>query len=156
MGSLVTALDHLQLPAKNLDRAIRWYSDVLGFRVLTNYGNYAMLRLEPALDLMLWEAGEYTTMEVVVDGETKPAFSLKTERFDDLVALLQQTGARIASVENLGFARFLKFYDPSDNFLGAIEFSEEAHDIGDGHTAISTSARTVDDALASFDAFGTG
>lgn len=104
MGPLVTALDHLQLPTKNLDDAIAWYSDILGFRVLTNYGGYAMLRLDPALDLMLWEATEYTPMGVSVDGETKPAFFLKTERFDDLVVLLQQKQARISSVEDLGSA----------------------------------------------------
>lgn len=54
MAPVVTALDHLQLPVRDLDEAIAWYSDV----------------------------------------------------------------------EDLGFARFLKFHDPSDNFLGAIEFSD--------------------------------
>ncbi|MDF2558588.1 MAG: hypothetical protein K0R99_34 [Microbacterium sp.] len=124
MAPVVTALDHLQLPVTSLDDAIAWYADVLGFRVLTNYGAYAMVRLEPGLDLMLWEAAEYTPMQVVVDGETKPAFFLKTERFDDLTALLEQKRARIAGVEDLGFARFLKFHDPSGNFLGAIEFKK--------------------------------
>lgn len=124
MAPVVTALDHLQLPVRNLDEAIAWYSDVLGFRVLTNYGSYAMLRLDPGLDLMVWEAAEFTPMQVAVDGAAKPVFFLKTERFDDLLALLERAQARIAGVEDLGFARFLKFHDPSDNFLGAIEFSD--------------------------------
>lgn len=123
MAPLVTALDHLQLPVRDLDEAIAWYSDILGFQVLTNYGGYAMLRLEPGLDLMLWEAAGHAPMQVTVNGETKPVFFLKTERFDDLAALLERERARIASIEDLGFARFLKFYDPSSNFLGAIEFS---------------------------------
>ncbi|MEA1263160.1 VOC family protein [Microbacterium sp. STF-2] len=126
MAPLVTALDHLQLPVRSLDEAISWYSGILGFRVLTNYGTYAMLRLESALDLMLWEAEECHPMHVSVDGETKPTFFLKTDRFDDLAALLERERARIASLEDLGFARFLKFYDPSDNLLGAIEFRDEA------------------------------
>ncbi|WAA65579.1 VOC family protein [Microbacterium oxydans] len=126
MVPVVTALDHLQLPIRNLDEAITWYSDVLGFRVLTNYGTYAMMRLEPGLDLMLWEAAEFTPMQVAVEGAAKPVFFLKTERFDELLALLDRAQARIVGVEDLGFARFLKFYDPSDNFLGAIEFQESS------------------------------
>ena len=126
MARLVTALDHLQLPVRSLDEAISWYSGILGFRVLTNYGGYAMLRLDPGLDLMLWEAAEYRPMHVTVDGEAKPSFFLKTERFDELTAVLEREQARIASVEDLGFARFLKFHDPSDNFLGVIEFRDAA------------------------------
>lgn len=126
MSSVVTALDHVQLPVRSLDEAIAWYSDVLGFRVLTHYGTYAMLRLDPGLDLMLWEAAEYVPMRVRMDGETKPALFLKTERFDELAAALRAAQTRIASVEDVGFARFLKFSDPSDNFLGAIEFADGA------------------------------
>lgn len=125
MSPLVTALDHLQLPVARLDEAVAWYTDVLGFRVLTNYGAYAMLRLEPALDLMLWEAGDHAPLHVAVDGETKPVFFLKTESFDQLASRLEQEQVRIAAIEDLGFARFLKFYDPSDNFLGAIELAQD-------------------------------
>ncbi|UPL09948.1 VOC family protein [Microbacterium sufflavum] len=140
MTPVVTALDHVQLPAKNLDEAIGWYSDVLGFRVLTHYGTYAMLRLDPGLDLMLWEAAEYTPMRVTVDGDTKPALFLKTERFDDLAARLRASDTRIASIEDLGFARFLKFSDPSDNFLGAIAFAgDPANGSESGTSAGATS-----------------
>ncbi|KJL20426.1 Glyoxalase-like domain protein [Microbacterium oxydans] len=125
MASLVTALDHLQLSVARLDEAVAWYTDVLGFRLLTNYGAYAMLRLEPGLDVMLWEAVDHTPVQVAVDGETKPIFFLKTESFDQLAARLEQEQVRVAGIEDLGFARFLKFYDPSDNFLGAIEFAQD-------------------------------
>lgn len=57
---------------------------------------------------------------------TKPALFLKTERFDELAAALRAAQTRIASVEDVGFARLLKFSDPSDNFLGAIEFADGA------------------------------
>ena len=125
MAPLVTALDHLQLSVARLDEAVAWYTDVLGFRLLTNYGAYAMLRLEPGLDVMLWEAADHAPVQVAVDGETKPIFFLKTESFDQLAARLEQEQVRVAGIEDLGFARFLKFYDPSDNFLGAIEFAQD-------------------------------
>lgn len=125
MASLVTALDHLQLTVARLDEAVAWYTDVLGFRLLTNYGAYAMLRLEPGLDVMLWEAADHAPVQVAVDGETKPIFFLKTESFDQLAARLEQEQVRVAGIEDLGFARFVKFYDPSDNFLGAIEFAQD-------------------------------
>ena len=84
-----------------------------------------MLRLEPGLDVMLWEAADHAPVQVAVDGETKPIFFLKTESFDQLAARLEQEQVRVAGIEDLGFARFLKFYDPSDNFLGAIEFAQD-------------------------------
>lgn len=52
--------------------------------------------------------------------------AVKTERFDELAAALRAAQTRIASVEDVGFARFLKFSDPSDNVLGAIEFADGA------------------------------
>lgn len=48
------------------------------------------------------------------------------ERFDELAAALRAAQTRIASVEDVGFARFLKFSDPSGNVLGAIEFADGA------------------------------
>lgn len=125
MAPVVTALDHIQLPVRDLSEAVTWYRDVLGFQLLTDYGAYAMLRLEPALDLMLWEAQEYTPMRVALDGEIKPVFFLKSTALDELARRLERAEAAVSSAEDLGFARVRKFSDPSGNLLGAIEFAAQ-------------------------------
>ncbi len=70
MASVLTGLDHIQLPVADLAASIAWYQRLLGFRVLTDYGTSAMLRAEGGPDLMLWEAPGHAPMKLTVAGRS--------------------------------------------------------------------------------------
>lgn len=121
MASVLTGLDHIQLPVSDLAASIAWYERLLGFRVLTDYGTSAMLRAEGGPDLMLWEAPEHAPMKLTVSGEDRPVLFLRTTAIHPLAERFAAEGVDVVSFDDGGFALFLKFFDPDGNFLGLIQ-----------------------------------
>jgi len=124
MTSLLTGLDHVQLPVADLAAAVAWYERVLDYRVLTDCGTSAMLRVDGGPDLMLWAAPGHEAVRLVVAGEERPLFFLRTDQIDLLADRFDREGVRVASFDDGGFARFLKFFDPDGNHLGLIQLAE--------------------------------
>ncbi|WP_336502498.1 VOC family protein [Microbacterium paraoxydans] len=121
MASVLTGLDHIQLPVADLAASIAWYQRLLGFRVLTDYGTSAMLRAEGGPDLMLWEAPGHAPMKLTVAGEERPIFFLRTTEIHALAERFSAEGVDVVSFDDGGFALFLKFFDPDGTLLGVIQ-----------------------------------
>ncbi|WP_253735871.1 VOC family protein [Paenibacillus sp. FJAT-26967] len=122
---LLTGIDHVQLPAADLEESIAWYCRVFGFSLLENYGEFAMLTLnDRSPNLMLWQSKNYSSAHFEKDGETLPVLFFRSSEIDKLATKLQEENARIVSFDDGGFAKFLKFYDLNNNFIGVMQLME--------------------------------
>lgn len=118
----VAGLYHVQIPVKDLDESVRWYTDHLGFRELPgrSEGN-AFLSVENDLMLMLWRTTDDTSAGFTVDGETFPVLLYRSYDIHSLHSRLKSLGTRITFFQDEGFGWVLKFIDLNGNMLGVIQ-----------------------------------
>ncbi|GKS10694.1 hypothetical protein YDYSY3_16940 [Paenibacillus chitinolyticus] len=124
MTQTLTGIDHVQLPVSNLKQSIEWYGKMFGCTLLDNYGECAMLKLENGPNLMLWQSSDYSSAHFDKDGETMPVIFFKSNEIDLLARRLEEEQVRIVSFDDGGFAKFLKFYDINNNFIGVLQLAE--------------------------------
>ncbi|MBB6671059.1 VOC family protein [Cohnella nanjingensis] len=125
---MLQRLEHMQIPVRNLDRAIGWYRERLGFR--QNGGGegqgIAFLTLPEGPMLMLWETADEGRAHFTVNGVDFPVLLYRTDRIHELHRTLTEQGTSIQCYQNEEFGWVLKFYDPDGNLWGALQMNEEA------------------------------
>ncbi|MBO9608406.1 MAG: VOC family protein [Paenibacillaceae bacterium] len=123
---MLTALEHVQIPVRHMDRAISWYTEQLGFRFSSRDGDrIAFLTLPEGPLLMLWHTGdEATYAHYTVNGTDFPVLLYRTNRIHELHDNLTKTGTPISVYQDDGFAWVLKFNDSEGNLLGVLQFNE--------------------------------
>ncbi|MBM7568634.1 VOC family protein [Paenibacillus sacheonensis] len=123
---MLQALEHAQIPVRDMERAIMWYAEYLGFKPTGRDGDrIAFLSLPAGPILMLWKTTSDTAAHYQVDGVDFPVLLYRTERIHELHGRLSEAGARIQVYEDGGFAWVLKFYDPEGNLWGALQMNEK-------------------------------
>lgn len=112
-------IDTVFLPVRDLDRAIAWYTETLGFSLRWKSGNYAALNVaETALTLYQPE------------GEFRPAAGHAPFNFyvldpDAAHARLQQCGAKVEAGSRQADFAYFDFADPDGNVLGVCSFPQK-------------------------------
>jgi RNA polymerase sigma factor (sigma-70 family) len=119
--SHLKSLFHIQIPVKNLDEAINWYSNNLGFKLREHYGKCAFLSLPTGPLLMLWQTSDETTANFTVDGNTMPVLLYATDDIHSMHDSLKGSSVQITHFQNDGFGWVMKFYDPNGNMWGVIQ-----------------------------------
>ncbi|WP_219837084.1 VOC family protein [Paenibacillus sp. R14(2021)] len=123
---MLQALEHAQIPVKDIDRAIKWYAEYLGFKPTRRDGDrIAFLTLPAGPILMLWKTTSDTAAHFKVDGVDFPVLLYRTERIHELHDRLMEAGAQIQVYQDDGFAWVLKFYDPEGNLWGTLQMNEK-------------------------------
>ncbi|WP_274653310.1 VOC family protein [Paenibacillus humicola] len=122
---MLASLEHVQIPVRQMDRAIAWYTEQLGFQLKSRDGNrIAFLHLPEGPHLMLWQTeDESAAANFKVNGTDFPVLLFRTSRIHELYERLAGIGARIQQYQDDGFAWVLKFYDPEGNLWGVLQFS---------------------------------
>ncbi|PYI56569.1 VOC family protein [Paenibacillus flagellatus] len=122
---MLETLEHMQIPVRDLNRAVQWYTEHLGFRLGHKDGHrIAFLHLADGPMLMLWETKDETTANFSVNGTDFPVLLYRTRRIRELHDLLVRLGAPIQLYLDEGFGWVLKFYDPDGNLWGVIQHKE--------------------------------
>lgn len=123
---MLTSLEHMQIPVRQLERAILWYTEQLGFHLSSRDGErIAFLTLPEGPLLMLWQTQDDSTFaHYTVDGTDFPVLLYRTSRIHELHDNLAKLNTRIQYYHNDGFAWVLKFYDPEGNLWGALQYKE--------------------------------
>ena len=119
-------IDHLGINVRDMERAVKFYRDILGFQTEDDYdpnagekhvelfaGNVWLALFEtPELDL---EAGhEILTRE----GYLHWAFEARPEDFDSIIEALKENGVKLnGKVRNHRSGPSVYFYDPDGNYL---------------------------------------
>ncbi|WP_158606625.1 VOC family protein [Paenibacillus ginsengarvi] len=121
----VKYIENVQIPVGNLEQSIAWYEANLGWR-LKGRGDerLAFLELNQNSYVNLWQTDEETNINFHIDGEPMPAFVMVTEHIDRLHEDLKRTGTEIVKFTDEGFAKGLKFKDPSGNTLLVLEYKK--------------------------------
>jgi catechol 2,3-dioxygenase-like lactoylglutathione lyase family enzyme len=124
---MLASLEHMQIPVRQMDRAISWYTEQLGFRLEHRDGDRnAFLRLPEGPLLMLWHTyDESTYAHYTVDGTDFPVLLYRTTQIHELHKRLTDLGSRIQLFQDDGFAWVLKFYDPEGNLWGVLQVNSE-------------------------------
>jgi len=126
---MLTAVEHVQIPVRRMDRAIDWYVEHLGFRLQGRDGDrIAFLTLPEGPLLMLWRTGDDTAARFSVDGADYPVILYRTERIHELRDRLAACGARIQAYRNEGMFWVLKWYDTEGNVWGALQMNPPAEE----------------------------
>ncbi|NUU64380.1 VOC family protein [Paenibacillus agri] len=121
---MLTSLEHVQIPVRQLDRAILWYTENLGFQLSSREGDrIAFLTLPGGPFLMLWQTEDDSTFaHYTVDGTDFPVLLYRTTRIHELHEHLVTLNTRIQLYQDDGFAWVLKFYDSEGNLWGALQY----------------------------------
>ncbi|MEC0248434.1 VOC family protein [Paenibacillus chitinolyticus] len=121
--AFLSGIDHVQLPVTDLEESIHWYGKIFGFQVIGHYGESAMLSVHKGPNLMLWQTKNYSPVRFNKDGELKPVLFFSSGDIDNLVKHLKEKSVAIASFDDGGFAKFLKFYDLNGNLIGVMQLA---------------------------------
>ncbi|SDD72423.1 Catechol 2,3-dioxygenase [Paenibacillus sp. UNCCL117] len=125
MEKLVEHVDHVQLPVTDINKAVSWYSEVLGLEPLTVHLHAAWLKFVSGPVLMLhYSTKNEKTLWYSEDGFPMPSFMFLTKNIKLLHSSLQNYKVLIRLYEDHGFGWVIKFVDPYGNELGAYEPKE--------------------------------
>jgi catechol 2,3-dioxygenase-like lactoylglutathione lyase family enzyme len=113
--SLFSGVDVVFYQVCSKDRAIEFYSGVLGLEVLRREGN----------DWTELQAGDTV---IALSGElaTRPhqggaTVILSTQDIDEVHRVLGESGAQRGRIEDMGGAKMLQFFDPDGNEIVALQ-----------------------------------
>ena len=112
---MFTGFSHVMMWVDDFDRALKWYTEVLGCKVLFNHPpHYASLRLE--------EAGMNVALHPT-DAEGKdvgfgPMPYFKTDNIEEALKALEAKGIKVGKLQQEGPTKFASFWDSEGNALG--------------------------------------
>lgn len=112
-------ISHVQVPVKDLDRAVEWYCDIFGCRLEGNFGVFASVTFGNEINLFLWKTEDGTTANFTVDGEDYPVLGVEVDGMDALSGKVEASGVKLTGgiVTDDDGRRFLKFQDPFGNLI---------------------------------------
>ena len=124
--AILTKLEHMQIPVKNLNASIDWYVRNLGFQLQGKREDQhqAFLTLQEGPMLMLWETHDVTNANFTFNGATMPVLLYSTNHIHQLREHLKAIDTEITFYQDEGFGWVLKFIDPNGNMLGVIQMNE--------------------------------
>jgi catechol 2,3-dioxygenase-like lactoylglutathione lyase family enzyme len=126
------AVDHVQIPVRDLTRAAHWYADTLGFTIqeIGGEGNdQAFLLLPDGPLLCLWRTEEGSYSHFIHRGAPRPSlfFRVSPARMEAIHDRLLVAGGSIGlRPDSFAYGegetmKFMMFHDPDGNYLGLIE-----------------------------------
>lgn len=109
---IVQDIGHILLPVDDMEQALSFYRDILGFRVVGQSNPVWTVIEAPGGQLTLWRTSEIPKIALGPRGEETP-FSLHLENFEAGAALLESKGVRV----HRGGAHGGSIWDPFGNVL---------------------------------------
>jgi catechol 2,3-dioxygenase-like lactoylglutathione lyase family enzyme len=130
----VKGVHHLGLPVNDLDRARKFYTEVLGMtctkvdedietgglykEAMGHYPLTARLFMQNGADIVLFQRPKPIKRGDFDDGTSHISFELAKEDFETAVADLKRAGVKIMYEEHVRESgRFAYFFDPEGNYL---------------------------------------
>lgn len=88
-------ISHVQVPVKDLDLAVQWYSDIFGCRLEGNFGVFASVTFGNNVNLFLWKTEDKTNANFTVDGEEYPVLGVEVDDMDTLAGKVEVSGTKL-------------------------------------------------------------
>jgi glyoxylase I family protein len=112
---LISGIDTVFYQVCNMDRAVAFYTETLGFELARREGNDWAELSAGAINLAL--SGELA----VAPQKGGATVVLRTDALDELALALTKAGTVTGKIEDMGGARMLDIYDPDGNQLVLLE-----------------------------------
>ena len=115
---MFTGFSHVMMWTNDFDRALKWYTEVLGCNVLFSHApHYASLRLESAgVNIAL-----HPTEADGKDVGHGPMPYFKTDNIEETLKSLEAKGVKVGKIQQEGPTKFATFWDSEGNALGVQE-----------------------------------
>ncbi|SFB53995.1 Catechol 2,3-dioxygenase [Cohnella sp. OV330] len=125
---ILSKLEHMQIPVKDLNDSVNWYVTNLGFQLTgkSDEHHHAFLSLQEGPMLMLWETAEETNANFVFKGQQMPVLLYNTKQIHQLHDKLKSLQVEITFFKDEGFGWVLKFMDLNGNMWGVIQLNERS------------------------------
>ncbi len=149
----VKQLDHFAIPAMDLDRAEKFYTDVVGLRLIVKGrvpgGMFLKIGLYHHLGLFLpTQSKAVLPQRETVDSYPRVAFVLSPQEFDRAAAKVKLACSVVSEIEEKGISggeRGIAFIDSEGNIMEIFK-GENTNPIGLGHIHFDTTA--LDEAIS--------
>lgn len=127
---LFDSLDHIQIPVKDVEQSIDWYTKHLGFYLhgRPNHNEMAFLCLEQDHKadtrplFLLWQTNEDKGLFFSKQSSKMLVLCFKTKDILSLKAKLTDLGVEIANFVDEGWAYCMDFYDINGNLINVTEY----------------------------------
>jgi len=116
---VVTGIDHVVLHVSDLDRARRFYTDVLGFEVAHEFAGHSFLSCGTQMVALFERRGELHSG----DEMNHLALRLATGEYEDVKAALESEGIEVTG--RPGDDRCIYFYDPDRHRIQLLTVAEQ-------------------------------
>ncbi|MDQ0227712.1 VOC family protein [Metabacillus niabensis] len=114
------SISHVQIPVKNLEKAIDWYVNNLDCEFLANFDDFAIVRFKSDdVNIFMWKTSDETHATFNVNGQAFPTIGFQVDEMDSLYNILLKSGTELGDVIEEDGRKFLKFFDLYGNMLVA-------------------------------------
>lgn len=116
--SFIDQVHYIRIPVKDLEQSAQWYRDVLGFQLLNNTEERAILKVnEGPFLLILVPTKDETFAHFTIDNEPEFSIGFTSPELAKFHQHLTEQQVKVEEIKEDNGHAFFHFYDPSGNKL---------------------------------------
>ena len=116
--SFIEQVHYIRIPVKHLDLSAQWYRDVLGFQLLDNTQERAIIKInEGPFFLILVPTGDETFSHFTIDNKQEFSIGFTSPELTKFHQHLIEHQVKVEEIKEDNGHAFFHFYDPSGNKL---------------------------------------
>ncbi|MGE7981880.1 VOC family protein [Solibacillus sp. NPDC093137] len=116
--SFIEQVHYIRIPVKHLELSAQWYRDVLGFHILNNTQERAILKInEGSFLLILVPTEDETFSHFTIDNKQEFSIGFTSPELFKFYQHLIENKVKVEEIKEDNGHAFFHFYDPNGNKL---------------------------------------
>lgn len=115
--SLIDNIHYFRLPVVDLTESVNWYTECLGFKLLHNRGDLAVIELRSGPLLVLVQADKHSRGHFTINDQLEFSVGFTTSKIEELHNYFSEKGVKVDDLQEDNGHYFFHFFDPSGNKL---------------------------------------
>ena len=116
--SFIDQVHYIRIPVRHLELSAQWYRDVLGFQLLDNTQERAILKInEGPFLLILVPTGDETFSHFTIDSKQEFSIGFTSPELSKFHQHLNDHQVKVEEIKEDNGHAFFHFYDPNGNKL---------------------------------------
>lgn len=116
-NSVINEMHYFRIPVNDLQEAINWYTECLGFLVRHSNEELAVMELKSGPLLILVQADLDSRGHFTVNGQAEFSIGFTTSDIKHLHSYLKNENVKVDEIQEDNGHNFFHFFDPSGNKL---------------------------------------